>query len=96
MGGISFDPQSSNSWTDIFSSSNYLFNGETTWTMTPIMFANGRVGRVMATGNYGTSLHSTLAAKFNLRPVINLRSDTKFTFNGTGEKGTLENPYIVS
>ncbi len=72
----------------------WLYTGEAYWTISPRNF-NG-ASLVFYVNNDGFLGGSGVSGLFGVRPVINLKSSTKFTFNGTGEKGTKENPYIVT
>ena len=44
--------------------------------------------------NYLTNVIVT--SEYGVRPVINLASDVKFTYNSASTKGTASNPYVVS
>ena len=68
----------------------YLYNGQYYWTMSPSSYYNGwaYVSRV----NLDGSLHwSYLFSTHGVRPVINLKADTKFI----GE-GTVNSPFEVA
>ncbi len=69
--------------------SNYLYNGQTYWTMTPREW--GSKAYVYATSIVGLCWPSA-SGHNDIRPVINLKSDIKIERSGNG---TLDNPYIV-
>ena len=74
----------------------WLNSGTYYWTMSPRSF-DGGYAYVFPVDNIGYLINSTVNwTTPGVRPVINLKADTKFTFSGTGDKGTKENPYIVS
>ena len=73
--------------------SYYLYNGQNYWTMSPYIW-NGSYAQVYSVNSNGYlgayySVHTTR----DLRPVINLRSDTTFQ---PGGNGSLNSPYVVS
>ena len=74
---------------EIENSSYYLYNGQFYWMLTPSYFSglSARMLVVLPTGNV---LAYLINNPLGLRPVINLKDDTKFT--GTG---TLSDPYTV-
>ncbi len=77
----------------------WLYTGQTYWTMSPAYFSsyysNVDVFYVND-GGYFDCNHS-VSYTFGLRPVINLKTDTTFSFEKADEpKGTSTNPYIVS
>ena len=73
-------------------SSNYLYNNQVYWTMSPFYFydiiSNAYVFLVNSNGGLSTITVDTTEP--GVRPVINLKADTLFT--GTG---TSTDPYIV-
>ncbi len=74
----------------------WLNTGQNYWTMSPLELTGTRANmfRVGSNGNLTSSIVSTARG---LRPVINLKANTKFTFEKPDEpKGTSTNPYIVS
>jgi len=73
--------------------SYYLYNGQSYWMMTPFSNPSPLLSNINTDGGI---LSPRPDYEHGIRPVINLKADTKFTFNGTGEKGTITNPYIVS
>jgi len=73
--------------------SYYLYNGQSYWMMTPFSNPSPLLSTINTDGGI---LVPRPDYEHGIRPVINLKADTKFTFNGTGEKGTITNPYIVS
>ncbi len=73
----------------------WLYTGKYFWTMSPRLYGgNGaEVFIVYYEGALnGENVNSTTPG---VRPVINLKADTKFKTNDTGEKGTINNPYVV-
>lgn len=79
--------------------SYYLYNGYSFWTISPSRYSgnNENACYVMyITQNESRISNSWISSSANIRPVINLSADTKFTFAGVGEKGSMTNPYIVS
>lgn len=75
----------------------YLYSGDPFWTMSPentiemprsyyyyYVSANGRLE-----GNY------TNSGKYGIRPVVSLKKGTKVITLGSGEEGTVTNPYVV-
>ncbi len=75
--------------------SYYLYNGQYYWTLSPCNF-NDSLALVFSVNTVGQLSAFYVRHMNGARPVINLRSDVKFTFTGTGEKGTITNPYIVA
>jgi len=77
--------------------SYYLCSETIYWTMSPSEYdpVMGHPARLFYVGLSGDL--STADARWtpSVRPVINLRADITFTFNGTGEKGSMTNPYVV-
>jgi len=79
--------------------SYYLYNGQSYWSMSPYSYSKD--DNICSTG--ATYIYSsgeinssrTNSVNLGLRPVINLKADIVFTFTGTGEKGSISNPYIV-
>ena len=69
--------------------SNYLYTGEYYWTMSPFDF-NGRYARMFYVLSSGSLLNDVVANTRGVRPVINIRADTRFT--GTGMS---DDPYTV-
>lgn len=78
--------------------SYYLYTGQVYWTLSPAHYngisSNGaHMFIVDSSGNQDWSYSSP---SLGIRPVINLKADTKFTFeNGDENKGSMTNPYIV-
>jgi len=73
----------------------YLYNGQDYWTLTPSFFSGVLAFMVYITPNGRITNHRANTI-LGIRPVINLKADTKFTVKETDEKGSLTNPYIVS
>ena len=80
------------------SNSGYWLNSGTYyWTMSPASFY-GSYAHVFVVYNNGTlSYYAVNYTGVGVRPVINLKADTSFTFTSPDQpKGTTTNPYIVS
>jgi len=76
----------------------YLYNGQSYWTLSPAYHYSNpshKGARVFAMHNKSFNAYQVYNT-FGIRPVINLRSDTKFKFTGTDEKGAMSNPYVVN
>jgi len=76
----------------------YLYNGQSYWTLSPAYHYSNpshKGARVFAMHNKSFNAYQVYNT-FGIRPVINLRSDTKFKFTGTDEKGEMSNPYVVN
>ncbi len=71
-------------------SSYYLYNGQNYWTMSPSDWNGTRVWAFYV-DNYGFLTWASVSYTYDIRPVINLRSDVTFS----GGNGTLDNPYVV-
>jgi len=74
----------------------WLNTKESYWTMTPSYFTSNKYAwmfYVISTGylTYGSGIPDAKG----VRPVINLKSSTTFTNNGTGDPGSSTNPYEV-
>ncbi len=73
----------------------WLYTNQYYWTMSPYNF-NGSHAVVFNVNNdgrlYNTTVDNTI---FGIRPVINLKANTTFTFDKNGTEGTPENPYVV-
>ena len=71
--------------------SNYLYNGNKYWTMTPARFwaSYARVFYIKVDG--GVDYENVAVTSIGFRPIINLKSDTKFSSGN----GTQSNPFIV-
>jgi len=77
----------------------YLYNGQKYWTMSPSYYDSYYDGIpcVFYMHSNGYLYNDGVHSMYNgLRPVINLKANTTFTFTGAGIKGTMTNPYIVS
>ena len=78
----------------------YLFNGSDTtssageyfWTMTPAVYISGTINVGLVSSNGYADGEAANKNNVGLRPVINLKADTKF-HNATD--GSLKNPYSV-
>ena len=70
----------------------YLFNSQDVWTMTPNDWYAGGWTSVIAIIKGGIMGTYPVSSSFDIRPVINLRSDITISSGN----GTLENPYIVA
>ncbi len=84
---------------NVNNSGYWLCTGAQYWTMTPSNFHNTganqgpRVAVITVNGFIGNS--DVSGVRIGVRPVINLKADTKFTISGTGTKGSTGNPYVV-
>jgi len=67
----------------------YLYTNQTYWTMTPSHYSDNRIA-VFYVGDSGTVFQYAVYESYGLRPVINLKSSTKFT--GSGSES---DPYVV-
>ncbi len=76
---------------DITNKNYYLYTGQTNWTMTPWNASGSGHPSVYVAYSNGNLNRWSIETKGGVRPVINLKSDTKFT-----GAGTIINPYIVS
>ncbi len=76
----------------------WLNTGENYWTMSPYGFGSSDGAYVYRVNSSGSIYNYTVNHAIGLRPVINLKSDTEFTFEhpDQADKGTSTNPYIVS
>ncbi len=74
----------------------WLYTNQYYWTMSPSRMYSGSSARVFYVTDSGY-LDDTLVYNhvLGVRPVINLKADTKFTVDGEGDSGTRTNPYIV-
>ncbi len=91
IGLISADEASMAGASVKMSSTNfYLYTGRNFWTMTPNRFTTDRV-IWMLTINSNMSVSCGVTSEYDVRPVINLRSDV--TLTGTG---TMTDPYVVN
>ncbi len=76
----------------------WLYTGEQGyWTMSPYCFFNG-IAQVFYVYSNGLLTDDYVDNAYGVRPVINLKADTKFTFtdSGAATTGTSTNPYKVS
>ncbi len=74
----------------------WLNVGRYYWTMSPFYFRDGNA-RVFIVTSSGCPTHSDVNEACNgVRPVINLKAGTTFTFNDKEPAGTTTNPYIVN
>ncbi len=65
------------------------------WTMSPFYFY-GSYADVFNVADSGYLSHgNTRDSSFGVRPVINLKASTAFTFDNTKPAGTTTNPYVV-
>ena len=74
----------------------WLYTNQNYWTMSPYHF-NGSTADVFFVGNDGTLSNYNVDDAYGVRPVINLKADTKIEFQDPSgaNKGTTSNPYIV-
>ena len=69
----------------------YLYTNQNYWTMSPSGYPFAGVLAVNGNGRLNTFYG--VCTLYGVRPVVNLKSDTKFVDGG---KGTSSNPYVVS
>ncbi len=75
----------------------WLYTKQYYWTMSPSDFSVHSDAHVFLVNSDGDLEGYTVSYANGLRPVINLKSDTKFKFDHADKpKGTSDNPYIVS
>ena len=72
-------------------SNNYLYTGQTYWTMSPFDFNSGGAGVFVVNSGGGLSYNYVVWTGYGVRPVINLKSAIAIT----GE-GTSTNPFKVA
>ena len=71
----------------------YLYNGQHYWTMSPEGWhSSTSKANVFFVDSYGFLGNNPVNYKYGLRPVINLKSDTKFSSGS----GTQSSPYVIS
>ena len=76
----------------------YLDNGYYWWTMSPRAYEELPSPNitVFEMQDWGIIMdNSNIQSETGIRPVINLRGDLEVTLKGTGEAGSITNPYIV-
>ena len=78
----------------------WLYTNQNYWTMSPYYFYNSGLSRyayMFIVYSYGYLTRDNVNTAYGVRPVINLKADTKIDFQDPdGEnKGTISNPYIV-
>lgn len=61
---------------------NYLYTGQTYWTMSPYWYYFGYAG-VFVVSSSGGLYTGTVNDSYGVRPVINLRADVSLTGTGT-------------
>jgi len=74
----------------------YLNTNEGYWTMSPYnLYANA--AQIIKVSLDGAFLNDTVSSvnTLGLRPVINLKSDTKLTYNNESTKGSASDPFVV-
>ncbi len=75
----------------------WLHTGQGYWTMSPCYASSsGTAVMFYVTANGYLNYTSVDYTGTGVRPVINLKADTHFTFESEDAKGTISNPYIVS
>ncbi len=74
----------------------WLYTGEYSWTMTPNGYYNGNALVFVIHTDGSLTCGNGTNGTFGLRPVINLKATTEFTFlhPDQSNKGTSSNPYI--
>ena len=78
-----------------YNTSFWLHTGKTYWTMTPRYHLKGisYVFFIYSVGYFSLANGYSVNSSLSVRPVINIKSSTKFVAGGTG---TADNPYVVS
>ncbi len=78
----------------------WLYTNQNYWSMSPSYFYNSgssQYASVFIVYSYGNLSNTNVSgANIGVRPVINLKANTNFTFESEDAKGTISNPYIVS
>ena len=62
---------------------NYLYTGENYWTMSPAYYGSYGVSMFIVNASGGLDHRAVVSDVFDVRPVINLRSDIQITGTGT-------------
>ncbi len=76
----------------------WLYTNSNYWTMSPSNFtSSSSYAYVFYVRSDGTLLNTSVINTCGLRPVINLKADTTFTFpsGDSADTGTSKNPYVV-
>lgn len=73
-------------------STNWLYNGNYQWLLSPREEYRHWVTRVRSEENDGDVSATAASIKYSVRPIVYLKAEVKIT---SGE-GTLENPYSLS
>ncbi len=77
----------------------WLYTGAHYWTMSPYNYyyysSSNQYAQVFFVIDYGSLYYHIVNGTYGVRPVINLKSNTKFSFQNNDTKGTIDNPYIV-
>ena len=72
----------------------WLYTGQKYWTISPSHYSGGAA--IFYVNSNGSLSVASVSTSQGVRPVINLKADTKFKASvGDSEWGTKENPYIV-
>ncbi len=78
----------------------YLYSGYSYWTMTPSFFNNSsNRARIWALyDGYLNGLNSTgdVSMSAYVRPSVSLLPNVNYELNGTGDPGSITNPYVVN
>ena len=77
-----------------YNTSAYIYNGESSWTMSPSYYSNV-LANVFLAGNsldHGGSINGASAQTNGFRPMVSLKSTLHFA---NGGDGTATNPYVV-
>ena len=69
----------------------WLYTNQTYWTMSPSHYG----ANMITVSENGALWAAGITYSFGVRPVINLKADTTFTFTDGEDIGTSSNPYIV-
>ncbi len=75
----------------------WLYTNQYYWTMSPsYMYSSGYASVFIVHDNGNLTDTNVNNTYYGVRPVINLKADTKFDFNDNGTEGSSGNPYIVN
>ena len=74
----------------------WLYTNQYYWTMSPsYMYSSGYASVFIVHDNGNLTDTNVNNTYYGVRPVINLKADTKFDFNDNGTEGSSGNPYVV-
>ncbi len=73
----------------------WLYTNQDYWTMSPCYFGGGFAFVIRVNFNGAPGVEYVNLSIYGVRPVINLKADTKLTTSGGGTEGSRQNPYVV-